>query len=88
MKERIKKPRDWTLRDFIDYANYRACDGNWSVDTALCICEWYSTMPRFFKKKWWEENKHLILNCNSETYVNIKTGQVIPECPYEIEIDK
>ena len=85
--DRIKKPRDWTLKDFIDYANYRAHDGNWSADTARCICSWYSTMPRFFRKRWWNKYKTIILNYDSEYLINIETGQATPPCPYEIDIE-
>lgn len=50
MKERIKKPRDWTIRDFIDYVSNRIEDCNWTTTTAVYLLEWFEKMPRLFRK--------------------------------------
>lgn len=85
--DRIKKPRDWTLQDFIDYTNYRACDGNWGLRTAMFMSDWRNRMPKFFRRRWWNKYKAEILNMETEARINIKTGQVINECPYEVEVN-
>lgn len=72
----IKQPKDFTWKDFKEYVQRRACDGNWSMEMATHFIECYRCAPKFRKKKWFAKNKHLIFNLNINVTIDIETGQI------------
>ena len=46
-------------KEFVDWCNQRACDGCWSMNTAIyCIgvCETINNLPFWKREKIWKEN--------------------------------
>ena len=84
-RKRAKHASEWTFQDLQDYMNYRACDGNWSMFTAMAFLEFYNTRPNpiFSRKKklekWFQEHKGEILNLEDDPIYDIETGEFVSE---------
>lgn len=72
-----KRVGDCTFKEFIGWCNMRACDGAWSMDTAI-ICikavnEVYKVKPLFGRKKArekkWKEIRAEYFNLDAEIEV-------------------
>ena len=67
------KIRDITFKQFNEWANNRACDGEWSMVDAMNSCEAiaeYYKCKKFWKRKqkWWEiKEKYFNLDAEIET---------------------
>ena len=85
----FKLVKDWTINDYDQYGNLRACDGNWDQRMALTCFTFFRNLP---KKKLFESKKkyntkrenifkeNLSLLWNLEDYPNlaidIDTGEI------------
>jgi len=85
----FKLVKDWTINDYDQYGNLRACDGNWDSGMALTCLVFFRNLP---KKKLFESKKkyntkrenifkeNLSLLWNLEDYPNlaidIDTGEI------------
>ena len=71
MKVKIK---DISFRDFNDWANNRACDGEWSMMEAIsssnAIAEYYKCKKFWKRKQKWWEIKEKYFNLDAEIEIN------------------
>jgi hypothetical protein len=73
-----KKVKDITFKEFCSWANDRACDGQWSAESAIwtsfIIRNVYEVKSLFFRKRKreqrWQEFKRQLLNPEVELTIN------------------
>ena len=74
-----KKVSEWKYKDLNDYANQRACDGNWSIMLATTVISFIQEAHKhLFKEKYWQKNKHLVFNLEAfpNMEIDIDTGEI------------
>lgn len=66
-----KKIKDVTFEEINTWANRRACDGQWSMETAMVVIHCINEVNKhFFKKeKHWEDIKKQHFNLEAEIEV-------------------
>ena len=55
----LKKIKDCSYEEINEWANQRACDGKWSLATALVFTKVLSKFPKFYINKKMKQNMEL-----------------------------